>query len=955
MNAAHKASLSAALLLCGAAAVDGAVLPYGVDGPTLHLWRFDESAEAAAVDDAVPGGVGLTAIANGATLGNPSFTGFASAASTYDAGPDATLAANPSGVPGRDAYLAPLPLVNGSGDNVALTCTGADGAFTFEALVRADFGPTNLAVAPDTSRYMQILSADGDSTERVMQFRILWNTANDPTPELQFVNISAAGIQNLVATLPLAGSNALAQGWWYHVAVAYNGQSNTADNLRLYWTRVETNRTRADLLASLCMTHNLPAGPADWTIGNEGRATGGSDGNWVGLIDEVRLSGIARSPTDFLFVVDADGDGLPDSWETTYFPTIATWGAGDDPDGDGPGNLEEYLAGTVPSDPASNPSDTDADGLPDAWELHWFGSLAQGPADDPDGDGRSNLQEYQAGTPPVASGVVSAVPHARYIPVEDGDPETSEFGYAGSSSINAVSFICSGLRTVGDRQFLVYYGRHATDPTCAHNNKIAVARRDLAANVWEVFRTSFTANNIADGHDVVSFGIDGDGFMHISWGMHGDAYHYACTTHPVTGTDPVEFGPDRTMTGSENAVTYPQFIPLPDGDLLYLFREGGSGNGDLYLNRYLRASGTWTNVHRGGGSQTPFIKGTGWTPNYNAYWNLPCLDGAGNLFLIWTWRYNSDSPAGEAGYQTNHDFDYGLSPDGGVTWRRSDGSAYTLPITERGEAGTNTMAEKILSIPEGWSLINQAGMCLDRTGKPVLAAWWAPGAGTNDHRRQYMVAFPGTNGWVTRQVSGRTIDAAGDKKPESEVRDLGRPVIVADRDDRLIVLYRDNEGSNGLTVVHSLPRAIDPDRLAWTAFDLTTANLGNYEPVIDLARWDRDNVLSIVYQPTSGQGYTPPSNTASEIGVLEWDTAAYFAHAPELSLDALTASGDAWLSFRAQPGWAYRLDASTNLASWDGVLTLPGTGGVTHLAHPGGAAGPRRFWRLEAKEGGFGP
>jgi hypothetical protein len=30
-------------------------------------------------------------------------------------------------------------------------------------------------------------------------------------------------------------------------------------------------------------------------------------------------------------------------------------------------------------------------------------------------------------------------------------------------------------------------------------------------------------NNIADGHDVISLGIDGDGYMHLSWGMHGDA------------------------------------------------------------------------------------------------------------------------------------------------------------------------------------------------------------------------------------------------------------------------------------------------------------------------------------------------------------------------------------------------------------------------------------------------
>ena len=37
--------------------------------------------------------------------------------------------------------------------------------------------------------------------------------------------------------------------------------------------------------------------------------------------------------------------------------------------------------------------------------------------------------------------------------------------------------------------------------------------------------------------------------------------------------------------------------------------------------------------------QQPFIKGTGWTPNYNAYPNMPCLDADGNIVLTWTWRY----------------------------------------------------------------------------------------------------------------------------------------------------------------------------------------------------------------------------------------------------------------------------------------------------------------------------
>jgi hypothetical protein len=48
-----------------------------------------------------------------------------------------------------------------------------------------------------------------------------------------------------------------------------------------------------------------------------------------------------------------------------------------------------------------NPLDTDADGLPDAWENHFWQSLTQGAAGDPDGDGVDNLTEFQAGLSPI--------------------------------------------------------------------------------------------------------------------------------------------------------------------------------------------------------------------------------------------------------------------------------------------------------------------------------------------------------------------------------------------------------------------------------------------------------------------------------------------------------------------------------------------------------------------------
>jgi hypothetical protein len=66
-------------------------------------------------------------------------------------------------------------------------------------------------------------------------------------------------------------------------------------------------------------------------------------------------------------------------------------------DGDGIGNLEELQLGTDPFSAA----DTDGDGLPDDWEIRYFGTSAQTSSADPDGDGLTNLEEWEAATDPT--------------------------------------------------------------------------------------------------------------------------------------------------------------------------------------------------------------------------------------------------------------------------------------------------------------------------------------------------------------------------------------------------------------------------------------------------------------------------------------------------------------------------------------------------------------------------
>jgi hypothetical protein len=59
-------------------------------------------------------------------------------------------------------------------------------------------------------------------------------------------------------------------------------------------------------------------------------------------------------------------------------------------------------------------TDTDADGLDDAWETNRLGTLTFGPKDDPDGDGFSNAREQLMGTNPQGSDLLATPDLSRW-------------------------------------------------------------------------------------------------------------------------------------------------------------------------------------------------------------------------------------------------------------------------------------------------------------------------------------------------------------------------------------------------------------------------------------------------------------------------------------------------------------------------------------------------------------
>lgn len=368
-------SLPLVVLIQAISAQADIVAPYAPDEHTLHLWHLDE--QTAPVTDAVTDGAELTALENGATLGNESFVGakkFGTALATYVGNP-----ALPPGCAGQNAGLSAQPLVNGRGDNVFIRYAGAQDAFTYEAIVRVDFDPTanfgSDGWGKGRSLFMQILSGDADeNSDRVFQFRLApkGTLSGNEQPLVEFINLNQGnGIQSLTAPIPTEGADAIRAGGWYHVAVSYDGQPDRADNLRFYWTLVQPQRTAANQIGSGQMTHNLVAGCSpDFTIGQTGRqspVTTTPNNNFVGLIDEVRLSGVARSPQQMLF-----GGAALVSKPTPVEPKPAAL----------PAPTPSVVA-AKPTPPAATPATTPAAAKPTLLDSVTFasGAVIRGPVD----------------------------------------------------------------------------------------------------------------------------------------------------------------------------------------------------------------------------------------------------------------------------------------------------------------------------------------------------------------------------------------------------------------------------------------------------------------------------------------------------------------------------------------------------------------------------------------------
>jgi len=398
-----------------------------------------------------------------------------------------------------------------------------------------------------------------------------------------------------------------------------------------------------------------------------------------------------------------------------------------------------------------------------------------------------------------------------------------------NNSVNAVIFRKNSLVTFKEIQYAAYYD---------NDQFMVLAKRKSGTDSWQTERTPYKAD-ATDAHKDICIMVDGAGYLHVAWGHHNQPLNYAISTSPGS----LSLLDKKSMTSiKERRVSYPEFYKMPQGDLLFVYRDGASGNGDMVLKRYIMAESKWVDVQDG------LINGEG---KRNAYWQM-AIDIHGTIHLSWVWRESPD-------VASNHDMCYARSTDGGLTWEKSTGQKYTLPIT-------SATAEYACTIPQKSELINQTSMFADDDGHPYIATYWREAGETVP---QYHLIYNRAGKWETSNLGFRktvfSLSGAGTKSIP-----ISRPQIIAwhqNKNRAVAIIFRDAERGNKVSM------AVNPDinKNKWQVSDLSALSVGEWEPTYDTELWKDRKILDLFVEKVvqiDGEGRA--NILPQPVQVFEW-------------------------------------------------------------------------------------
>jgi len=282
------------------------------------------------------------------------------------------------------------------------------------------------------------------------------------------------------------------------------------------------------------------------------------------------------------------------------------------------------------------------------------------------------------------------------------------------------------LYTQGVRQYIAYYNS---------NRNIVVGQRSLDEDNFQLYilpptkrETSGGTSTVVDwdSHNFLTIGIDKEGFIHLSGNVHVNPLTYFRCTVP---NDISSLKQIFKMVGTEEQrTTYPHFMLTKEGELLYHYRDGGSGNGNEIYNVYSTENKKWYRL-----LDTPLTYGQGLM---NAYQTQPTVMTDGWYHMYWVWRDTPDC-------STNHDLSYMKSPDL-KSWYNAYSEQIKMPAT------FDDKSLIVDPIPVEGGIINLAAkLCLDRNNNPVFVYQKFDSIGNT----QLYSAQIDNNKWVYKQIT----------------------------------------------------------------------------------------------------------------------------------------------------------------------------------------------------------
>ncbi|WP_462381121.1 BNR repeat-containing protein [Pseudomonas sp. Marseille-QA0892] len=430
---------------------------------------------------------------------------------------------------------------------------------------------------------------------------------------------------------------------------------------------------------------------------------------------------------------------------------------------------------------------------------------------------RIEEQYKQLGLPTSALAATSHVPSFAKRPAFSVTTlATHNLGDAwAGNTINTVIFRHHGILTHDNIQYTAFY---------VDTHTLRLVQRDLRNDALTTFDLH-GEYNLRDAHNSISMGVDRQGHLHLSYDHHATQLRYRRSIEP---RDISAWTEELPMTGSlEEKVTYPSFIlPRHGFPLTFLYRDGVHDKGTARIKTYDETTRTWTNHPK------PILSGSEQKPwTSNAYWNHPAVGTDGSLHLSFVWRTHT---LGEEQRINNINIGYACSYDNGITWQTSRKRPYKLPITQ-------VNAETICPVSPGSNLINQTSMALDSHNRPHIAFY----ADDPDGIPQYQHLWFDGKVWRLQIVSIRnqTFSLQGGGTLQIPI---SRPEIVIDRQDNVYFIARGDHTGNRMaaTFLPAPDYRFAPNNI-WIISD---QDLGFAEPVIDRARWQQENVLSLLRQ-----------------------------------------------------------------------------------------------------------